>query len=154
MLFLAPPLSFLSTAVPIHRYRMYVSVFISLVNLFLGRKRNVLRGRIDSCHFDIPQLFLGTIFFTTLIFLFTTISVFCLCFRLFHLLLAAPRKAAWSCLAALSSPELFAAALSALPGGGARGPLDQCDLLWGRPAPLSVACVVERYDVVRGGENR
>ncbi|KAJ2394259.1 pig-Q [Coemansia sp. RSA 2559] len=52
----------------------------SLFNLFRGRKRNVLRNRIDSCDYDLDQLLIGTILFTLLTYLFPTVLVYYLTF--------------------------------------------------------------------------
>jgi len=46
--------------------------FSSLFRLFRGKKMNPLRNRIDSCQFDFAQLFVGTLTFTILLFLFPT----------------------------------------------------------------------------------
>ncbi|KAI7907165.1 N-acetylglucosaminyl transferase component-domain-containing protein [Cokeromyces recurvatus] len=54
----------------------------SLFNLFRGKKRNILRNRIDSCDYDLDQLLLGTSLFTLLTFLFPTVLVYYLTFAL------------------------------------------------------------------------
>ena len=51
-------------------------LFSSLSKLFLGKKVNVLRHRVDSCEYDVGQLLLGTLLFTILVFLVTTNLVF------------------------------------------------------------------------------
>ena len=56
------------------------SVLRSLFHLFRGKKRNVLRNRIDSCDYDLDQLLLGTILFTLLFFLLPTVLVYYLLF--------------------------------------------------------------------------
>ena len=44
-----------------------------------GKKRNVLRHRIDACDYEQDQLLLGTVLFTALVFLFpTTIAYYIL----------------------------------------------------------------------------
>ena len=57
-------------------YDWQLSILISLFHLFRGKKRNILRNRIDSCDYDLDQLLLGTIMFTLLAFLFPTVMVF------------------------------------------------------------------------------
>lgn len=52
------------------------SLLGSLWQLFRGRKRNVLRCRVDTCMYDACQLLLGTLVFTVLSFLTPTISVY------------------------------------------------------------------------------
>ena len=42
----------------------------------IGKKRNVLRNRIDACDYDLDQLLLGTILFTVLTFLLPTVAVY------------------------------------------------------------------------------
>ncbi|KAG2231861.1 hypothetical protein INT48_006053 [Thamnidium elegans] len=54
----------------------------SLFNLFRGKKRNILRNRIDSCDYDLDQLLLGTSLFTLLMFLFPTVVIYYLTFAL------------------------------------------------------------------------
>jgi phosphatidylinositol N-acetylglucosaminyltransferase subunit Q len=61
-------------------YDWQLTILISLFHLFRGKKRNVLRDRIDSCDYDLDQLLLGTILFTLLAFLFPTVMVFYLTF--------------------------------------------------------------------------
>lgn len=61
-------------------FHWQLTIIISLFHLFRGRKRNVLRNRIDSCDYDLDQLLLGTILFTLLFFLLPTVFVFYLTF--------------------------------------------------------------------------
>ncbi|KAK5276488.1 pig-Q, partial [Cryomyces antarcticus] len=61
-------------------YNWQLTIIISLFHLFRGKKRNVLRNRIDSCDYDLDQLLLGTILFTLLFFLLPTVFVFYLTF--------------------------------------------------------------------------
>ncbi|RLN67110.1 hypothetical protein BBJ28_00004783 [Nothophytophthora sp. Chile5] len=56
--------------------RLQFGLFSSLSKLFLGKKINVLRHRVDSCEYDVGQLLLGTLLFTMLAFLVTTNLVF------------------------------------------------------------------------------
>ncbi|CCI43596.1 unnamed protein product [Albugo candida] len=57
----------------------------TLWRLFLGLKLNVLRKRIDSCDYDIPELLLGTLLFTIVVFLMTTYLVFFAFFAIIRL---------------------------------------------------------------------
>ncbi|KAI9809651.1 MAG: hypothetical protein M1825_000083 [Sarcosagium campestre] len=61
-------------------FNWQLTIIISLFHLFRGKKRNVLRRRIDSCDYDLDQLLLGTILFTLLFFLLPTVVVFYLTF--------------------------------------------------------------------------
>ena len=76
----------LVSALTLHIYSFYIAsariynwqltIIVSLFHLFRGKKRNVLRNRIDSCDYDLDQLLLGTILFTLLTFLLPTVGVF------------------------------------------------------------------------------
>lgn len=57
-------------------------ILYSLFNLFRGKKRNMLRNRIDACDYDLDQLLPGTCLFTLLTFLFPTVLVYYLTFAM------------------------------------------------------------------------
>lgn len=58
-------------------YGFVVRAARSLFDLFRGRKRNPLHGgRVDAAHYEVDQLFLGTILFTLLVFLAPTVVLF------------------------------------------------------------------------------
>ena len=57
-------------------YSYQVSALMSLARLFMGRKYNVLKKRIDSCDYDASQLLLGTVLFTILLFLLPTTGMY------------------------------------------------------------------------------
>jgi phosphatidylinositol glycan class Q protein len=61
-------------------FHWQLTIIISLFHLFRGKKRNILRNRIDSCDYDLDQLLLGTILFALLFFLMPTVFVFYLTF--------------------------------------------------------------------------
>lgn len=61
-------------------FHWQLTIMISLFHLFRGKKRNILRNRIDSCDYDLDQLLLGTILFTLQFFLIPTVFVFYLTF--------------------------------------------------------------------------
>ena len=61
---------------------LQISALKSLARLFMGKKWNILRHRIDSCDYDNSQLLVGTIFFTILLFLLPTTSMYFLIFLL------------------------------------------------------------------------
>ena len=42
----------------------------------LGKKWNILRNRVDSLEYDVDRLFIGTLLFTILLFLFPTILLY------------------------------------------------------------------------------
>lgn len=57
-------------------FTLQLSALSSLSRLFRGRKWNVLRNRVDSCSYDVDQLFIGTLMFTILLFLLPTSLLF------------------------------------------------------------------------------
>lgn len=122
----------LLSVLTIHIYSFYIasarifnwqlSIIISLFHLFRGKKRNVLRNRIDSCDYDLDQLLLGTILFTVLFFLLPTVIVFYLTFASARMLIICMKAALDTYLAFLNHFPLFALMLrvkdsSRLPGG-------------------------------------
>ena len=64
-------------------FLLQLSALRSLARLFMGRKWNPLRHRVDSCDYDISQLLLGTLVFTILLFLLPTSGLY---YALFFLL--------------------------------------------------------------------
>lgn len=116
----------------IHIYSFYVAsarifnwqltIIISLFHLFRGKKRNVLRNRIDNCDYDLDQLLLGTILFTLLFFLLPTVLVFYLTFAFARMSIISLKATLDTCLAFLNHFPLFALMLRVkdsrrLPGG-------------------------------------
>ncbi|KAM8824197.1 phosphatidylinositol N-acetylglucosaminyltransferase subunit Q [Synchiropus picturatus] len=67
-------------------YCLKVYSLSSLWRLFRGKKWNVLRQRVDSCSYDLDQLFIGTLLFTVLLFLLPTTALYYLVFTLLRLL--------------------------------------------------------------------
>ena len=63
-------------------YSWQVNGIISLFTLFRGKKRNVLRNRVDSAEYNLDQLLLGTLMFSVLVFLFPTVALFYLLFSM------------------------------------------------------------------------
>ncbi|EZA61601.1 Phosphatidylinositol N-acetylglucosaminyltransferase subunit Q [Ooceraea biroi] len=57
----------------------------ALFRLFLGKKKNPLRQRVDSCQYQTDQLFLGTLSFTIFLFLMPTTWVYYTVFTLLRL---------------------------------------------------------------------
>lgn len=103
-------------------YNWQLTIIISLFHLFRGKKRNVLRNRIDSCDYDLDQLLLGTILFTLLFFLLPTVAVFYATFAGARMAIIALKAALDTWLACLNHFPLFALMLRIkdsrrLPGG-------------------------------------
>lgn len=65
---------------------LYPLVLLVPSCVFSGKKRNVLRQRIDSYSYDVDQLLLGTLLFTVIFFLLPTTFFFYLYFFLLRLL--------------------------------------------------------------------
>lgn len=115
------PISLLSDLISVltlHIYSFYVAsariynwqltIIISLFHLFRGKKRNVLRNRIDSCDYDLDQLLLGTILFTLLFFLLPTVFVFYLTFASARMAIISLKALLDTLLACLNHFPLFA----------------------------------------------
>jgi len=103
-------------------YNWQLTIILSLFQLFRGRKRNVLRNRIDRCDYDLDQLLLGTILFTLLFFLLPTVAVFYTTFAGARMAIIALKAALDTWLACLNHFPLFALMLRVkdsrrLPGG-------------------------------------
>lgn len=118
------PISLLSDLVSLltlHIYSFYVAsarifhwqlrIIISLFHLFRGKKRNVLRNRIDSCDYELDQLLLGTILFTLQFFLLPTVFVFYLTFACARVAVIALKVLLEIGLACLNHFPLFAVML-------------------------------------------
>lgn len=89
-------------------YNWQLTIIISLFHLFRGKKRNVLRNRIDSCDYDLDQLLLGTILFTLLFFLLPTVLVFYLTFASARMIIISLKAMLETFLACLNHFPLFA----------------------------------------------
>eukprot|EP00540_Astrosyne_radiata_P007792 CAMPEP_0116865468 /NCGR_PEP_ID=MMETSP0418-20121206/25452_1 /TAXON_ID=1158023 /ORGANISM="Astrosyne radiata, Strain 13vi08-1A" /LENGTH=245 /DNA_ID=CAMNT_0004500919 /DNA_START=6 /DNA_END=743 /DNA_ORIENTATION=+ len=77
-------------------FAMELRLMGSLWRLFRGKKKNALRHRTDTMHYDSMQLLLGTVLFTVVLFLFTTVLVYYAFFAVAHLLLVqAPVVMLW-----------------------------------------------------------
>ncbi|KAF3908706.1 hypothetical protein AA313_de0210068 [Arthrobotrys entomopaga] len=103
-------------------YHWQLTTIISLFHLFRGKKRNVLRNRIDSCDYDIDQLLVGTILFTLLFFLLPTVLVYYLTFAVARMIIIGIKAGLETILAFLNHFPLFALMLRTkdakrLPGG-------------------------------------
>lgn len=103
-------------------YNWQLTIIVSLFHLFRGKKRNVLRNRIDSCDYDLDQLLLGTILFTLLFFLLPTVAVFYATFAGARIVIIVLKAALDTWLACLNHFPLFALMLRLkdsrrLPGG-------------------------------------
>ncbi|GFN98391.1 phosphatidylinositol n-acetylglucosaminyltransferase subunit q-like [Plakobranchus ocellatus] len=66
-------------------FSLQVYMLGSLWRLFRGKKWNVLRSRVDSAMYSTDQLFVGTLFFTFLLFLLPTTALYYAVFTLLRL---------------------------------------------------------------------
>ncbi|XP_011497258.1 PREDICTED: phosphatidylinositol N-acetylglucosaminyltransferase subunit Q [Ceratosolen solmsi marchali] len=66
-------------------FNIQISGLIALFRLFLGKKKNPLRKRVDSCRYQPDQLFVGTLLFTILLFLMPTTWVYYIVFTTLRL---------------------------------------------------------------------
>lgn len=120
-------------------FNWQLTIIYSLFQLFRGKKRNVLRHRIDNCDYDLDQLLLGTILFTLLFFLLPTVVVFYLTFASARMAIISLKAVLDACLACLNHFPLFALMLrlkdsKRLPGGIQFG-LDHSPVLPERTKP-------------------
>lgn len=70
-------------------YSVHLQYILDLFRLFQGKRKNILRHRIDRYAYDMEQLLLGTIIFALLIFLFPTTATYYLLFTLWRLFMNA-----------------------------------------------------------------
>ncbi|TPX63243.1 hypothetical protein SpCBS45565_g06759 [Spizellomyces sp. 'palustris'] len=89
-------------------YYWQVKGILSLFILFRGKKKNVLRNRIDTAEYGLDQLLLGTIVFTLLIFLFPTVAVYYILFSLVRLTIVLMQAVFEIMLAMVNHFPLFA----------------------------------------------
>lgn len=83
----------------------------SLWRLFRGKKWNVLRQRVDSCSYDLDQLFIGMLLFTILLFLLPTTALYYLVFTLLRLLVVLLQGVLHLSVDLINSFPLFATGL-------------------------------------------
>ena len=103
-------------------YRLLLSLLSSLFLLFRGKKRNVLRLRVDSLQPSTPQLLLGALLFAITVALAPTVCVYYAFFSIVRLLVTGGQAVLWWGLAACNCFPFFALAVwlgrrGALPGG-------------------------------------
>ncbi|TGZ84269.1 Gpi1-domain-containing protein [Ascodesmis nigricans] len=103
-------------------YNWQLTIILSLFHLFRGKKRNVLRNRIDACDYGLDQLLVGSVLFTLLIFLLPTVLVFYILFATARTAIISLKASLETCLAFLNHFPLFALMLRVkdpqrLPGG-------------------------------------
>ncbi len=85
-----------------------LSVINSLWHLFRGRKRNILRNRVDTLDFSMEQLLLGTILFTILVFLFPTFAVYYVFFLTVWMTILLSQAVIWLLLTIMTTVPFYA----------------------------------------------
>lgn len=75
--------------------------------LFPGKKWNFLRSRVDSVEYDVDRLFIGTLLFTILLFLFPTVLLYYIVFTSLRLLVLIAQSFLYGVVALLNSFPFF-----------------------------------------------
>ena len=75
--------------------------------VFLGKKWNGLRGRVDSVEYDVDRLFIGTLLFTISLFLFPTVFLYYIVFTSLRLLVLLVQAFIYGVVALLNSFPVF-----------------------------------------------
>jgi hypothetical protein len=118
-------------------HNQQVGVFASLWRLFRGKKKNILRNRVDSNDYDAAQLLLGTLFFAVVFFLFPTTLVYYAFFLAVWLCIQAARGALWWLITILNNLPAFT--IYCLLFSSSRLPAGVCTTLVGVDAPQGSA---------------
>ncbi|KLO14228.1 Gpi1-domain-containing protein [Schizopora paradoxa] len=103
-------------------HRVMLTTANSLWNLFRSKRYNTLRRRLESSHYDLDQLLLGSMFFTLVTFLFPTSLVYYALFASSRLLILSVSVSIQALTSAMNHFPLFALTLrlkdpARLPGG-------------------------------------
>jgi len=79
----------------------------SLLLLFNGQKRNILRNRVDSGNFDLQEYFLGVLFLTMFIFLIPSVVVFHPLFATYQMFIQGVQLLLWFVIYFLNHCPLY-----------------------------------------------
>jgi len=102
-------------------YRLFLSLLSSLFLLFRGKKRNLLRNRIDTLAPSTPALLLGVPLFSVLLLLLPTVVVYYAFFAVVRLLLMGAQAMLWWLLATCNCAPWVGLAVWLLRRGGLPG---------------------------------
>ena len=102
-------------------YRLFLSLLSSLFLLFRGKKRNLLRHRIDTLVPSTPALLLGVLLFSVLLLLLPTVVVYYAFFAVVRLLLMGGQAMLWWLLATCNCFPWVGLAVWLLRRGGLPG---------------------------------
>ncbi|CEP63142.1 phosphatidylinositol N-acetylglucosaminyltransferase LALA0_S07e03334g [Lachancea lanzarotensis] len=134
-------------------YHWQLHVMQTLLYLFCGKKRNVLRNRVDSNLFELDQLLMGTLFFTILIFLLPTFLIFYVLFTILRLSVLLPELILEFVMALLNHFPLFVLLLRIkdpmrIPGGILLQPIGGGPEFKLKNNPLSLKQILRPYAVL------
>lgn len=132
-------------------YHWQLQIMKSLFHLFCGKKRNVLRDRVDNNVFELDELLLGTLFFIILVFLSPTVLTFYYSFTVFRMATIIIEISIESVIALLNHFPLFALLLRLkdprrIPGGISIQPIEGSVMRFElKNKPLSVGFMFKPY---------
>ncbi len=86
---------------------LQISALKSLGRLFMGKKWNILKDRVDTCHYDLNQLLVGTLIFTILLFLVPTTGMYTLVFLYLRVLQFSVQLVLRLCVVFINKVTLF-----------------------------------------------
>ncbi|RHZ21974.1 hypothetical protein DYB37_000569 [Aphanomyces astaci] len=92
-------------------HRVQFDLLSSLWRLFLGKKKNLLRNRVDSCEYDVTQMLVGTLLFTIVFFVVATNSVYYLYFCLVRCIVLGIQTTLWCAIVFSQIIPLYSIAL-------------------------------------------
>lgn len=93
----------------------------SLFRLFRGKKWNVLRQRIDSCSYNMDQLFVGSILFTVILFLLPTVAMYYIVFTSLRLVVLTTQTLLIRLLTFINTCPIYAVMLWLLQSASIKG---------------------------------
>ncbi|SCU85980.1 LAME_0D03906g1_1 [Lachancea meyersii CBS 8951] len=134
-------------------YHWQLHVLQTLLYLFYGKKRNVLRNRVDSNLFELDQLLMGTLFFTILVFLLPTFSIFYASFTLLRMAVLVPELLFEFLMALMNHFPLFVLLLrikdpKRIPGGILLQPVQKGREFKLENNPLTLKAIFRPYSVL------
>ncbi|CAH1273946.1 PIGQ [Branchiostoma lanceolatum] len=142
-------------------YRLQLYGLGSLWRLFRGKKWNPLRQRVDSCQYNVDQLFLGTLLFTILLFLLPTTALYYVVFTAFRMAVLTLQGVLTKVIRTISSFPLYSVLLQLCNGESMAGGITFQVLpqVEGRPlclsvqvVPVTMATVLERHSLQQAGQ--
>ncbi|XP_035695965.1 phosphatidylinositol N-acetylglucosaminyltransferase subunit Q-like isoform X2 [Branchiostoma floridae] len=142
-------------------YRLQLYGLGSLWRLFTGKKWNPLRQRVDSCQYNVDQLFLGTLLFTILLFLLPTTALYYVVFTAFRMAVLILQGVLTKVITTISSFPLFSVLLQLCNGESMAGGItfqvlpqveDRPLCLSVQVVPVTMATVLERHSLQQTGQ--